>query len=237
MVLSYGKKVEVSSSVDSLPATRMTDEDIRTYWSAQSGDSNEFAIIDLGEKCDVYALQVNFAEHNAGIFGREKDLYHRFTIDHSDDGTRWNHMINQSQSQTDNSHFYVQLDNKVETRYLRITNVEVPGGHFAISDFRAFGKGHGPKPGMPARFDAVRNQENMRTVILNWDGSENATGYNISFGIDKSKLYQNYMVYDDTTLTINSLNSNQDYYFSIESFNENGITDSGLTIFAPHTVR
>jgi len=233
MLLTYDKKTEVSSSVDSLPAQNMTDEDIRTYWSAQSGDSNEYAIFDLGEKCDVYAIQVNFAEHNARIFGREKDLYHRFIIDYSNDGISWNRLINNSQSQTDNSHYYVQLDNKVEAGYLRIANVEVPGGNFAISGFRAFGKGHGSLPGKIGRFEALRNKENTRSVNLSWERSENATGYNVSFGIDKDKLYQNYMVYDDTTLTINSLNSNQDYYFSIESFNGNGITASGLIVFSP----
>jgi xylan 1,4-beta-xylosidase len=36
------------------------------------------------------------------------------------------------------------------------------------------------------------------------------------------------MVYGDTTVTINSLNANQPYWFSIESFNENGITESGI---------
>jgi len=35
------------------------------------------------------------------------------------------------------------------------------------------------------------------------------------------------MVYNDTVLTINSLNNNHDYWFSIEAFNENGITASG----------
>ena len=48
----------------------------------------------------------------------------------------------------------------------------------------------------------------------------------------KNRLYHNYLVYQDTTLIINSLDANQDYYFSIESFNECGITTSGIVISA-----
>lgn len=50
------------------------------------------------------------------------------------------------------------------------------------------------------------------------------TGFTISYGTHKDKLYQSYMVYKDNTLTINSLDINQSYYFTIEAFNENGIT-------------
>ena len=38
MLLSYGKKVTVSSSLDSLEASNMNDEEIRTYWAAKTGD-------------------------------------------------------------------------------------------------------------------------------------------------------------------------------------------------------
>ena len=44
------------------------------------------------------------------------------------------------------------------------------------------------------------------------------------------KLYLDYMVYGDTSLIINSLDANRDYFFTIEAFNENGITKSGLLI-------
>ena len=50
MMLSYHKKVEVSSAIDTLPAVNMVDENIRTYWAAATGNANEFAIVDM-EKC------------------------------------------------------------------------------------------------------------------------------------------------------------------------------------------
>ncbi|MBN2275833.1 MAG: family 43 glycosylhydrolase [Bacteroidales bacterium] len=228
MLLSYNKKVEVSSSIDSLPASNMTDENIRTYWAAESGDSAEYATIDLGESYNVYSVQVNFAEHNTEIFGRQKDIYHRYTINQSDDGINWTLLADKSQNKADNTHDYIRLPEKVSCRYLRINNLEVPGGNFAISGFRVFGKGDGKMPGKISEFEAIRNDENRKSVKLIWNKPDNATGYNISYGIDKNKLYQNCMVYRDTVLIINSLNAGQPYCFAIESFNENGITQGGI---------
>ncbi|MFA5769669.1 MAG: family 43 glycosylhydrolase [Bacteroidales bacterium] len=224
MLLTYKTKVTASSTVDSLPASNMTDEDIRTYWAAESGDKNEFALIDLGNFCEVYALQINFAEHNTTISGREKDICHRFTVTYSLDGKKWEMLEDRSENKTDNSHVYIPLDDKVLCRYLKVNNIEVPGGHFAISGFRAFGKGSGKLPGKIECFTAERNPDDMRSVNLSWSGAERATGYNICYGTDKNKLYLTYTVYEDTKLTINSLNARLDYYFTIESFNENGIT-------------
>ena len=224
MLLTYDKPVEVSSSVDSFPARNMTDEDIRTYWAAAGGDAGEHAIVDMGDFFDVYALQMNFAEHNVHIRGRQKGACHRFTVEYSLDGNTWEMQADRSENNTDNSHVYIPLAEKILCRYLKITNVEVPGGHFALSGFRAFGTGTGPLPGRITHFSALRNPLDKRSVTLSWSGANHATGYNISYGTDRNKLYLNHMVYRDTTLVINSLNSNLDYYFTIESFNENGIT-------------
>ncbi len=224
MLLSYGKNADVSSSIDAFPPEHMTDENIRTYWASESGSPDEYAVIDLGKTYDVYAVQINFAEHNTEIFGREKNLFHRYTIGYSDDGVGWNMLIDKSKNTSDNSHDYIQLAKKVTCRYLRINNIEVPDGHFALSGFRVFGKGDGEKPEKVMNLAAHRDPGNRRTVRLSWDKSENAIGYNISFGISEHMLYNNYLVYDDTALTINSLHADRKYYFSIESFNENGIS-------------
>jgi len=69
-----------------------------------------------------------------------------------------------------------------------------------------------------------RNQANRRSVNLTWEKATDATGYNVSYGTDSEKLYHNHIVYNDTALTINSLSTRQAYWFTIESFNENGIT-------------
>ena len=226
MLLSYAKDVEVSSYIDSCQAINMADENIRTYWAAKSGNEGEFAILDLGKSYDIYAIQINFAEHNTSIFGRTKGLFHRYVIQSSNDKNNWEMLIDKSENETDKTHDYTQLPEMVSSRYLKITNIEVPGGNFAISGFRVFGKGDEKTPGKIENFKVKANTNDKRSVNLSWNKADDATGYNISFGLDKNRLYQNYMVYQDTTLTINILNSTLDYYFSIESFNENGITSN-----------
>lgn len=43
-------------------------------------------------------------------------------------------------------------------------------------------------------------------------------------GTQKNKLYHNYLVYEDNKVSINILNTDQTYYFAIDSFNEAGVT-------------
>jgi hypothetical protein len=224
MLLSYEKPVHVSSSIDSLPAANMTDEDIRTYWAAASGNAGEYAVIDLKKPSDVYALQINFAEHGTELYGRVNGIKHRFTVEYSNDTAQWKMLVDRSRNATDNTHLYIPLKDKIVCRYLRLTNLEVPGGSFAVSDLRVFGVGDEAYPDPVENLQAVRNPGNRRSVNLTWRKSKNATGYNISFGIDSARLYHTYMVYSDTLLTINSLNSGMKYYFAVESFNERGIT-------------
>lgn len=233
MLLSYGKTVEVSSSVDSLPASHMTDEDIRTYWSAATGNAGEYALLDLGATCNVHAVQLNFAEHHTSIFGRQAGLRHRYTLEGSVDGNTWTLLAGETDRETDQTHVYLPMQEQVSCRFLKVTNIEVPGGHFALSGFRVFGHGKGELPGKVKGLTAVRNSRDPRQVSLSWDNPGNTSGYVISYGPDSARLYLNYMVYGDTSLTIHSLNSRLPYYFTIEAFNDKGITQSGLLIPAP----
>ena len=43
MLLSYGKPVEVSSTDSIHAASNLTDESMRTYWAARSGNPGEWA--------------------------------------------------------------------------------------------------------------------------------------------------------------------------------------------------
>jgi len=72
-------------------------------------------------------------------------------------------------------------------------------------------------------FIVKRNESNKREIRLKWDKSLNAVGYNIRYGIQADKLYHNYQVLGADSLTIRSLNRLQQYYFTIDAFNENGI--------------
>ncbi|MFW5657334.1 MAG: family 43 glycosylhydrolase [Bacteroidota bacterium] len=231
MLLSYKKEVEVSSNIDSLPGINMVDEDIRTWWAAESGNSDEWASINLGNPCEVYAVQINFADQNTNTFGRQAGLSYKYVIESSTDGTTWEVLIDKSENTEDNSHDYTQLPEKVTCQYLRIKNISMADGHVALSGFRIFGNGKGAKPEAVTSLNVLRDPGDQRKVTLSWQPSENAIGYNISYGILDDKLYNNYLVYEDTSLVIRSLNAELPYYFTIESFNENGITAGNEPIF------
>jgi xylan 1,4-beta-xylosidase len=222
MLLSRNKKCEVSSSIDTLPATLMSDEDIRTYWSAKSGNDNEWAIIDLGEVKKVHGVQVNFSEHGTAILGRKSWIVHQYLIEISYDKAEWKTVVDRSKNETDNTHNYFPIEGGVQARYIRVVNRRVPGGTFAISDLRVFGHGNKEKPNGVAGLTAQRDDQDKRSVKIRWKTTPHATGYNIRFGTGPKKLYNTYTVYGDSTVTINTLNSRLPYYFGVEAFNENG---------------
>jgi hypothetical protein len=224
MLLSYRKPVTVSSAKDTCPAEYMTDEDIRTYWAAKSGKPGEWASMDLGASSTVYAIQTNFAEDDTQLFGRVQGICHRYVIEASEDGKTWRTVVDASGNTEDLSHPYVQLDKPLTCRYLKITNKQVPGGNFAISGLRVFGKGKGAVPGPIESFTATREPNDGRKVTLRWSPAKGATGYVISYGVSKDKRYLSYMVYGKNEIRINNLNADSPYDLSIEAFNENGIT-------------
>jgi hypothetical protein len=224
MLLSYNKKAETSSTLDNHPANYAVNEDIRTWWSAKTGNKGEYYSIDLGEESSVYAIQVNFADQDANLSGRSDSIYYQYYIEGSLDGNKWNMIVDKSANRIDASNDYIQLDKSANIRYIRIMNVYYPSGKFSMSGFRVFGKVNKDLPNETKFTELTRNKENRRTVSLVWDKVENATGYNIRFGTDKDKLYHNYLIYKENEISINILNTDQKYYFSIDSFNEAGIT-------------
>ncbi len=226
MLLSYNKQAKVSSLIDSLPVENALNEDIRSYWAAKSGNSDEWFMVDLEKEMDIHAIQVNFYEHETNLFGRDTSIYYQFIIEASNDMKNWEKVVDKSNNRNDRPHDYIQLKEKETARYIRLTNIRVPDGNLALSGFRVFGKANGNKPKPIERFEIERDNNDTRVVNLKWEKVQNATGYNIRFGIAPDKLYHNYMVYGNTSLEIRSLNKNQTYYFTIDVFNESGISHS-----------
>jgi len=67
----------------------------------------------------------------------------------------------------------------------------------------------------------VRDQEDRRNATIMWQPVEGADGYIIRYGVEPDKLYNHYMVYDDHSITINTLYRDAEYYFLVEAF-DNG---------------
>ena len=133
-------------------------------------------------------------------------------------------MVDETTNQDDLTHQYHVFKTPVKARYLKVINYRVPGGTFAISGFRVFGTGNSKKPAKVTSFEATRDVDDTRNVTLRWKKAAGATGYSIRFGVLKDNLNRVYQVYDDTTLTIRSLNKEQKYWYAIDSFGKNGVT-------------
>ncbi len=223
MLLSYGKPVEASSALDNCPARYATDEDIRTWWSAATANEGEYITVDLGRLCDINALQVNFADQDAMVWGEQEDVY-RYRVEVSNDKQSWTTIVDKSTNEENAPHDYVALPSPIHSRYVRLYNVHCPFGRFSVSGLRVFGTADVALP-QQTRFTAInRNDDDRRTVHLEWEAVEDAMGYNIRFGYAPDKLYNNYTVFGQTSLDINSLNTEERYYFAIDSFNEAGVT-------------
>ncbi len=225
MLLSYNKPVEASSESFEHPKASAVNEDIRSCWSAVSGNKGEWLQVDLMDNYDVAAVQVNFAEEGSNQLGRSDEPYYQYLIEYSINGKNWKVLIDKSQNKIDAPHDYTELQSPVKARYVRIVNQRVPDGRFAISGFRVFGKGNGALPSPVERLAAIRDTTDGCHVSLKWQKSPEAIGYNIRYGTAPDKLYQNYQVYSADSLDIYSLNSESDYYFIIVAFNENGVRD------------
>ena len=103
----------------------------------------------------------------------------------------------------------------------------MPTGKFALSGFRAFGKGSGEKPKEVQNFVPLRSAPKIkgerRNVWFKWQQEPAADGYVIYFGKSPDKLYGSIMVYGKNEYYFNGLDRSDVYYFQIEAFNNNGI--------------
>jgi hypothetical protein len=230
-LLSYKKTAESSSANDTFPVNLAFDENIRTYWAAKTSNKGEWLSVDLGKESSINAIQVNFAEHNPNLFGRNNVPPQQFLVEYSSDKTSWDTLVNETTNTLDLTHQFYKFDKPTKARYIKVTNYQVPTGSFAISDLRIFGNDSTEKPLKVSSFDFVRTDRDSRQVVLKWNKKANATGYNIRFGFERSKLYRSYIVYSDTAITIRSLNKGQQYWFAIDAFGTGGLT-TGDTIEA-----
>ena len=228
MLLNYNKPVQVSSTLGGFQPNLIVDEDIKTYWSAKTANKGEYLISDLGEKSTINAIQINYADQDAEIMGKpDTTTGHKYIIYASDDNKNWKIAIDKSKSTKDVPHEYIELQKPIVARYLKLENISMPTGKFAISGFRVFGKGSGEKPAEVKGFVPLRSAPKIkgerRNVWFKWKQEPNADGYVIYFGKSPDKLYGSIMVYGKTEYYFNGLDRSDVYYFQIEAFNNNGI--------------
>lgn len=224
MLLNYNKPVTVSSTYGNYCANNAVDESIKTYWCAATASEIEWIQSDMGAICTVKAIQINYADQDADFMGKSLGVYHQYKILESVDGKKWNTLVDKSLNKTDIPHDYIELSRPVQTRYLRLVNIHMPTGKFAVSGFRIFGLGSGEKPKAVNEFVILRTSKDKRSAWLKWSPVDNAYAYNIYMGTEPDKLYNSIMVYNANEYWLKTMDKEKPYYFIIEAINENGVS-------------
>jgi hypothetical protein len=227
MLLSYRKPATASSTLDTFPASRVTDDNPRTFWVAGQNRPGEWLTIDLGRVYDLKAIQVNYADYKSGLYGTDSNVVTRFRLAASLDGREWATVGDLSAEQRDRPNAYIEIAAPPPTRarFVRYEHIHVGAANLAISDIRVFGNGSGPRPATPAGLTAQRDRD-QRNAVIRWKPVPGVVGYNVSWGISSAKLYQTYQRFADqgTMLELRALTVGQAYWAAVESFDENGVS-------------
>jgi hypothetical protein len=229
MLLSYKKPVKSSSDRANFKASAVTDENVKTFWVAERNDSTQWLEIDLEKTGKIYAVQVNYFDFQNNLYGRIPGIFHRYTIESSLDGKKWERLIDRSNTFTDVPNDYIQLADPRMARYLRYHNIHVPMLNLAISDIRVFGIGSGKVPQPIKNLQVTRSKDRLDALLL-WNSQADCQGVLIRWGIAPDKLYNSWMVYDQNSLKMKCLTKDQPYYFSIMAFNESGVGRSSQVV-------
>jgi len=214
----------VSSTLGSYNANNAVDENLKTYWSAATGNKGEWIQTDLGQTSTIQAFQINYADQDVAFLGKSTGVFHQYIMYASLDGKKWTVLTDKSKNQTDIPHEYVELTQPVQARYLRLENIKMPTGKFAISGLRVFGNGNGAKPDAVKTFLVLRTEKDKRSAWIRWSPVDNAYAYNIYYGVAPDKLYNCIMVHDMNEYWFKAMDSQKAYYFTIEAINENGVS-------------
>ena len=223
MLLSYRKPVTASTAKGEFGPDALTDERTKSFWLAEANDERQWVLIDLEKPARVCAVQVNYHDYRSNLYGRIPGLRHRYVIEGSSDGETWNILVDRRSSYKDTPNDYVELEVPTTARYIRYKNIDVPTPNLAISELRVFGLGFGKAPRSPQKL-ALDRHTDRRDVTVRWEPVKGAQGYNVLWGIAPDKLYSSWMVYCGNELEMKSLTIDQDYYFAVEAFNENGVS-------------
>jgi len=233
MLLNYKKPVLVSSTLGAgHPANDAVDEDIKTYWSAATGDPGEWIQTDLGQPSTVNAIQINYADQDATFLGKQTGIYHQYVLYASDDGKKWTLLADKSKNQADVPHDYIELQHPMRTRFIKMENRHMPSGKFAISGLRVFGNGSGERPDTVRQLIVLRTEKDKRSAWIKWRPVDNAYAYNLYYGTAPGKLYNSIMIYAANEYWFKVMDSQKSYYFAIEALNENGLSPRTTVIKA-----
>ncbi len=236
MLLSVNKQMHASSYTEGHEPSKASEENVQTWWRAETNNRNEWLMMDLGHVFSVHAVQVNFADDHIDIpcpgeirpgsqarYIEERDLKTQWTLEGSADGTNWFVIEDKSEANTDLSHDLIVREEGLNIRYLRLINISVPyEQNPCVSGLRVFGLGEGEKPAVP---EYTAKRTGALDMQVNIEAQEDTAGYNILFGSAENKLYHSMMVFEPGKHRVGALIDGRNYVVRVDAFNENGITE------------
>lgn len=236
MLLSVNKTVSASSCTEGHEPSKAAEENVQTWWQAQTNSGDEWLMMDLGKEFSVHAVQVNFADDHIDIpcpgeirpgsqarYIEERDLKTQWKLEGSVNGTDWSVIEDKSEADTDLSHDLIVREEGLKIRYLRLSNISVPyDQNPCVSGLRVFGLGEGDAPAVP---EYAAKRSNALDMLVNIEAQKDTVGYNILFGSSPEKLYHSMMVFEPGEHRIGALIDGRNCYVRVDAFNENGITE------------
>ncbi|MFN8208578.1 MAG: family 43 glycosylhydrolase [Bacteroidales bacterium] len=110
MLLNFNKPVAVSSTLGGYHANNAVDEDIKSFWSAATGNKGEWIQSDLGEISTIHAMQLNYADQGSNFLGKQGGVFHQYIAWYSADGKNWKLLADKSHNKSDIPHDYTELE-------------------------------------------------------------------------------------------------------------------------------
>jgi len=223
-LLSYNKTVTASSALPGYDAALGNDEKAETWWSAQSGKKGEWWQVDLGKQMRIHAVQINFADQDFRTKATDTPPVYQYQLEYSKDGRTWQTLADKKTNRDDKVHELILMDQPVDARFIRLTNTKDMEGKFSLSDLRLFGHGNGKSPSLPRQTQIKRDPQDKRIIRLIWTEEPTADGYIIRWGVHEDQLHNATQVYGNT-FEGRFFNRDSEYYFTIGTFNDSGITE------------
>ena len=229
MELSIGKTVTASSELKDKEAAKAADRTIKTWWSAETGQPEEWLQMDLGKAYPVEAVQVNFADEDFPIRTKGNPFVpYKYKVEGSLDGVEWTILADKQNNEVTNPHTLLTLDSPTQARFIKVTNLGELPGKFSMFDLRVFGCDKGKKPATVNEINVSRTSD-RRTATLSWQPVEGAQGYFVHWGTEPDELFSACEVLEPT-VTLGLFSSDVDYYFRVDSFNESGVTQGKAVV-------
>jgi len=234
-LLSFGRPVVATSSLERFSAAAVVDEDIRSMWVAATAGAGEGVTVDVGDGCTIRAVQVNLADHDVTAsapppdelapdeFARRDlltiDRPVPYVVEVSNDGVVWARIGDAGG--VDAPHRLFTVADAAGGRYVRVTGGPGAwGSAFALCGVRVFGERAGDPP---STLDVAAVRLDDRTARVTWSATTETDGVNVRYGRAPDKLYHSWLVYGRDDLLISTLSAGVDYWVAVDTFNGSGV--------------